>query len=341
MGCEGRVAMSRAGGVWRGLARALVAWLAWSVGLAAAHELQPGYLELKEGAPQVFAVTWKRPTLAGGRLPVVPVFPENCVELSPPKATRGEAFWATTTQIRCAGGLAGRALVLDGLEALGTDVLVRIEYARGGTETAVVRAARPQVDLAGANGTRDYLLLGLEHILTGFDHLVFVLGLLLIVSSTGMLVKTVTAFTAAHSITLALSTLGLANPPARPVEICIALSIFFLAPEIVRRWRGETSFTLRHPWLVAFAFGLLHGFGFAGALARLGLPRAEIPWALVSFNLGVEAGQLAFVALCLLLRMPLARLRARGIAPEQPLDRLPGYVVGSLGAYWLAQRIVA
>jgi hydrogenase/urease accessory protein HupE len=181
-------------------------------------------------------------------------------------------------------------------------------------------------------------LQGIQHILFGADHLLFVLGLLLIVKNRWMLVKTITAFTVAHSLTLAAATLGYANIPAPPLNAAIALSILFLGPEVVRSWRGETSFTLRHPWVVAFAFGLLHGFGFASGLTALGLPRGEIPLALLSFNVGVEIGQLSFVAVILLL------LRAFQILDMRwPLwlQRAPGYVVGSLGAFWTIQRVVA
>ena len=177
---------------------------------------------------------------------------------------------------------------------------------------------------------------GIRHILFGADHLLFVLGLLLIVQDRWMLVKTVTAFTAAHSITLAVATLGYASVPVAPLNAAIALSILFLGPEIVRSWRGETSFTIRHPWVVAFVFGLLHGFGFASALTGAGLPRQELPLALVSFNVGVELGQLGFVALVLALEQSFRVLEVRW---PRWVQALPGYTVGSLGAYWTVQRV--
>jgi hypothetical protein len=150
-----------------------------------------------------------------------------------------------------------------------------------------------------------------------------------------MLVKTITSFTLAHSITLAIATLGYAAAPLPPLNAAIALSILFLGPEIVRVWRGETSFTIRHPWVVAFAFGLLHGFGFASGLTTMGLPRAEIPLALLLFNVGVEAGQIAFVVLVLLLERSFRTLEIRW---PRFATALPGYVVGTLGAYWTIQR---
>jgi hydrogenase/urease accessory protein HupE len=182
-----------------------------------------------------------------------------------------------------------------------------------------------------------YVQLGLQHILLGVDHLLFVLGLLLIVSDRWMLVKTITSFTVAHSITLAIATLGHASAPLPPLNAAIALSILFLGPEIVRRWRGETSFTIRHPWVVAFAFGLLHGFGFASGLTSMGLPKAEIPLALLLFNVGVEAGQIAFVLIVILLERAFRVLEVRW---PRLVERLPGYAVGTLGAYWTIQRVL-
>src|SRR5271169_596698 len=181
-----------------------------------------------------------------------------------------------------------------------------------------------------------YLKLGVEHILFGADHMLFVLGLLLIVKDRWMLLKTITAFTVAHSITLGIATLGYASVPVVPLNAAIALSILFLGPEIVRVWRGQSSFTIRHPWVVAFAFGLLHGFGFASALTSAGLPRAELPLALLGFNVGVEIGQLAFVLLVLLLERAFRILEIRW---PRWVAALPGYAVGSLGAFWTLERI--
>jgi len=186
-----------------------------------------------------------------------------------------------------------------------------------------------------SQGTLGYLWLGFEHILLGIDHLLFVLGLLLIVQNRWMLLKTVTSFTLAHSITLAIATLGWASAPAAPLNAAIALSILFLGPEIVRVWRGETSFTIQHPWVVAFAFGLLHGFGFASGLSTIGLPQAEIPVALLLFNVGVELGQLVFVVVILALERSFRVLEVRW---PRWAEMFPGYAVGSLGAFWFIQR---
>jgi hydrogenase/urease accessory protein HupE len=197
------------------------------------------------------------------------------------------------------------------------------------TSTAIGRAGENQTPTLG------YLQLGFEHILLGIDHLLFVLGLLLIVRDRWMLVKTITSFTVAHSITLGVATLGLASAPVAPLNAAIALSILFLGPEIVRVWRGQTSLTIRHPWVVAFVFGLLHGFGFASGLATMGLPPSEIVWALLLFNVGVELGQVVFVLLVLGMERAFAVLAIRW---PRAVEMMPGYAVGSLGAFWTIQR---
>ena len=197
---------------------------------------------------------------------------------------------------------------------------------------------RVRAAVHGRVRVREELALGVEHILFGADHLLFVLGLLLLVDGRGMLLKTVTAFTVAHSITLAVATLGLAHAPAAPLNAAIALSILFLGPEIVRKWRGGTSLTLRHPWVVAFAFGLLHGFGFSAALSDTGLPRGDLPLALLSFNVGVEVGQVAFVGLVLALVRSFRQLE---LVWPPLVARLPGYAIGTLGAFWTIDRTVA
>jgi len=238
-------------------------------------------------------------------------------------------------------GLAGKRIEFPGLQLTITDVLVRIERQDGTRSTELVPPARPWMDVAAPRGTLAtisvFLEQGIEHILLGVDHLLFVLGLLALVRTPWMLVKTITAFTVAHSITLAIATFGYASVPAPPLNVAIALSILFLGPEIVRAWRGETSFTIRHPWVVAFAFGLLHGFGFASGLTALGLPQSEIPLALLAFNVGVEVGQLVFVAVILLLVRAFRVLQVRW---PRPVELLPAYAIGSLGAFWTIQRLV-
>ena len=236
-------------------------------------------------------------------------------------------------------GLAGKRIEFVGLQLTITDVLVRVEMLDGRSWTTIARPSQPWIEIAASQAwwamVGTYVGEGIRHIVYGVDHLLFVFGLLLIVTDRRMLLKTVTAFTVAHSITLAIATFGYVHAPALPVEAAIALSIFFLGPEIVRSWRGETSLTLRKPWLVAFAFGLLHGFGFAGALTSAGIPRSHLPIALFGFNVGVELGQLAFVSLVVLLEWSSRRLEIRWPAWA---GRLPGYAVGSLGAFWTIQR---
>lgn len=312
----------------------------FSAHVSIAHELRPAYLDLRETGEDTYALVWKKP--AGEmRLDIAPVIPEGCrvVQRNSDSAPITPVTVITRGTLICSGGLSGKTLRVSGLQYTGTDVLVRIQHRDGRTESHLLKPVSPSVTLGVQKTWFDrswsYLRLGVEHILLGIDHLLFVLGLLLIVPNGWMLAKTITAFTIAHSITLSLATLGYVSAPIAPLNATIALSILFLGPEIIRRWRGQTSFTIRHPWIVAFAFGLLHGLGFASGLSAMGLPTAEIPLALLLFNLGVEAGQMLFVALILLL---LAAFRALGIAWPRPVKLLPGYVVGSLGAFWTIQR---
>ncbi|MGD9392052.1 MAG: HupE/UreJ family protein, partial [Chromatiales bacterium] len=237
------------------------------------------------------------------------------------------------------GSINGDIIRFPGLEATITDVFVRVSRLDGSESSLVVRPTQPFAELRGERPwyvtSGEYLVLGINHILMGIDHLLFVLGLLIIVQGQRMLVKTITAFTVAHSMTLAAATLGYADVPGPPLNAAIALSILFLGPEIVRVWRGQTSFTIRHPWVVAFGFGLLHGFGFASGLSTVGMPKAEIPLALLMFNIGVEIGQLAFVFLILLVYRAMRVLEFRW---PHWVNFAPGYAIGSLGAYWTIQR---
>ncbi len=309
---------------------------------ARAHEARPAYLELKETAPGQFSVIWRTPVLAGMRLPVALKLPDGVRNVEEPGVQELTDSLVERRSINAGpGGLAGRRIEFPGLQLTITDVLVRIERLDGTHSTELVRPPRPWIEFVAPRGPLAaavvFLAQGIEHILLGVDHLLFVLGLLAIVRTPWMLVKTITAFTVAHSITLAIATLGYASVPAPPLNAAIALSILVLGPEILRAWRGESSFTIRHPWVVAFAFGLLHGFGFASGLAALGLPQREIPLALLMFNVGVEIGQLAFVALILSLVRAFKVLRVHW---PRPVELLPAYVVGSLGAFWTIQRLV-
>jgi hypothetical protein len=315
--------------------------LVLAVPAAWAHEVRPAYLELKEIAPGQFSVLWRTPVLSGMRLPVALKLPEEARNVREPVVLEltdslVERRWIDAGP----AGLAGKRIEITGLQLTITDALIRVEMLDGRTLQTIVRPSRPWFQIAASQSWWEvagaYGLEGIRHILFGADHLLFVLGLLLIVKGTWMLVKTVTAFTVAHSITLAVATLGIAEAPALPLNAAIALSILFLGPEIIRSWRGETSFTIRHPWVVAFAFGLLHGFGFASALAGAGLPRQDLPLALFSFNVGVELGQLGFVALILAMERS---FRVLEILWPRWVQALPGYTVGTLGAFWTLQRV--
>jgi len=308
---------------------------------AVAHESRPGYLELREIAPGVFRVLWKKPARGNMILKIDPVFPAGCTIVGiGSEIMRGGAYLARAT-LKCEDGITGKTIEIAGLESTITDVLVRVYYQNGLQETHLIQPNNTSAVIGGPSSLVQrmgaYTRLGIGHIALGVDHLLFVLGLLLIIASPMMLVKTITSFTVAHSITLGIATLGFARAPALPLNAAIALSILFLGPEIVRVWRGETSFTIRHPWVVAGAFGLLHGFGFASGLTAMGLPQNEIPLALLFFNVGVELGQLAFVLFVLALARSFHALEIRWPRWAQ---LLPGYAVGSLGAFWFIQRTV-
>jgi hypothetical protein len=320
----------------------LAAGLLLAVSIASAHEARPCYLELKETSPGQFAVLWRTPVLAGMRVPVTLALPADVKEIKTPDEqelidSHVERRWIDAGP----NGLAGKRIDFPGLQFTITDVLVRVELLDGRSWSTIVHSSKPYIEIAAPQGHLEvmgaYIVHGIRHISLGADHLLFLLGLLLIVKDRWMLIKTVSAFTVAHSITLALATLGYVNAPVVPLNAAIALSILFLGPEIVRVWRGQTSFTIRHPWVVAFAFGLLHGFGFASALTSAGLPHAELPLALLSFNIGVEIGQIGFVLLVLLLERAFRILEIRWPHWAQAL---PGYTVGSLGAFWTIQRVL-
>jgi HupE/UreJ protein len=316
----------------------LVALLA--VSSASAHEARPAYLEIKETAPGQFSVLWRTPVLSGMRLPVGLKIPDDVRSVKEPSVQEladslVERRWIDAGPT----GLGGKRIEFVGLQLTITDVLVHVEMLDGRQWITIARPSQPWVEIAASQGLGAvlgaYVVHGIQHISFGVDHLLFVLGLLLIVKDRWVLLKTVTAFTVAHSITLAIATFGYANAPVAPLNAAIALSILFLGPEIVRSWRGETSLTIEKPWIVAFLFGLLHGFGFAGALTSAGLPWKDLPIALLGFNVGVEIGQIAFVLLVVLLERSFRQLEIRW---PRWVEALPGYVVGSLGAFWTIQR---
>lgn len=305
-----------------------------------AHESQPGSLEIRQQAAEHYEITWRAPIYYGKPHPARLQLPEQWQTIGQPvERHRTDAIVFQRIITTDGGSLEGAIIEFPGLEATITDVFIRLTRLDGTVMSTVARPTKPWAELRGERAwhqtAREYFLLGFHHILLGVDHLLFVLGLLLIVQGRLLLIKTITAFTVAHSITLGLATLGYAAPPIPPLNAVIALSILFLGPEIIKAGRGGTSLTIRFPWLVAFVFGLLHGFGFASGLSVSGMPRAEIPWALLWFNVGVEIGQLLFVVIALALSHSFKTLQIRWPGWVQPL---PGYTVGCLGAYWTIQR---
>ncbi len=310
-----------------------------AAGVVRAHEARPGFLELRETGPESYSLLWKKPVGGEVEIQIAPVVPEGCRLATPDQQQLSPGAQIVRGTLTCAGGIAGKTIAIAGLESTITDVLVRVHHADGRLESHLLRPAAPRVALGAATSAAQralaYLRLGIQHIVLGVDHLLFVLGLLLIVSARWTLIQTITSFTLAHSVTLAIATLGYASAPAPPLNAAIAASNLFLGPEIIRTERGETSFTIRHPWVVAFAFGLLHGFGFASGLTAMGLPRSEIPLALLLFNVGVELGQLAFVVLVILLARS---FRVLEVHWPRLVERLPGFAVGTLGAYWTIER---
>lgn len=309
--------------------------------LGSAHEVRPGFLQLTTPDDHHYEVLWKSPRRGDAVLSIHPVFPGLCTDRVPVIRQQVPGAMLERHRLDCGDqGLTGKTITIEGLAATMTDVLVRVVDGKGQTQSLVLKPENPSFTVAGtqhwAQVATDYIRLGVEHILLGVDHLLFVLGLLLIVRGTARLVKTITAFTIAHSLTLALATLGLAQVPQAPVEAVIALSILFLAGELAKRRGGEPGLTERYPWMVAFTFGLLHGFGFAGALSEVGLPQSDIPLALLTFNVGVETGQLMFVSVVLALGW-LAR-RLPGSVPQWA-PRAAAYGIGTVSAFWVIQRV--
>lgn len=312
---------------------------------ALAHRLSPAFFGLTETAPNAFDVQWKV-SISGGLAAVLePQVPTGC---SLTEAVRTYVVDDVRLQhgaLSCPDGLAGKTFTVNGLAETQTDVLLRVDYLDGTASNQRLTPDTPAVTIperpSALEVVRTYLVLGVEHILLGIDHLLFVLALLLIVDGVGRLVATVTAFTVAHSITLGAATLGFVSVPSAPVEAVIALSILFLASELARQRataggsERAASLTREFPWVVAFAFGLLHGFGFAGALSEVGVPQHAVPLALLFFNVGVELGQLIFIAAVLAVGW-LVRLSAVRVPAFWP--RAVAYGVGSVAAFWVIER---
>jgi hydrogenase/urease accessory protein HupE len=308
---------------------------------------RPAYLQLTEVDATTYDVLWKVPALdETTTMRVVPELPPGTQSLTEVRRLfvdgRSEQRW----RIRVPGGLVGKPIPFANLSEARIDVLVRLVRLDGTVQLQRILPVDPRFVAKASPGAlevvRTYTVLGVEHILTGFDHLLFVLALVLLVDGRRRLLLTITAFTVAHSLTLAGATLGLVHVPGPPVEASIALSIVFVAAEIVHVHRGQPSVTKRYPWVVAFTFGLLHGFGFAGALAQIGLPPTSIPIALLFFNVGVELGQLLFVAVVLAGLALAARLARRFAGFQQGwLSEVPAYAIGGIASYWVVERLAS
>lgn len=312
-----------------------------------ADEFRPAYLQLTQIDETIYDVLWKIPAIdENTTLRVKPVFPAGTETVGPVSSSFANNASVQRWRVRVADGLADRAITFTGLAVTRTDVLVRLIRADGTTQLGRVLPVEARIELTASPGSfevvRTYTVLGIEHILTGFDHLLFVLGLLILVNGKARLIATVTAFTLAHSVTLALATLGVLHVPGSPVEAAIALSIVFVAVEIVRARQGRPGISQRYPWIVAFVFGLLHGLGFAGALAEVGLPPLAVPTALLFFNVGVEIGQLLFIASVFGL-IALIRWMVQSVRVAQPLWlwRVPPYLIGGIASYWVCERIAS
>jgi hydrogenase/urease accessory protein HupE len=328
--------------IWCGMI--LVSLLAVA-SVVSGHEVRPAYLQLHQTGAETYDVFWKVPGRGDNmRLSLYVEMPKNCSDASQRRGTFGDNTFIEEWSVKCAGGLTGGTIQIAGLNATMTDVLVRLERLDGTTQvTRLTRSAASFTVEAAPRATQvatTYLRLGVEHILTGWDHLLYILAMLLLVRGWRRVVLTMSAFTLTHSLTLTAAALGWVHVPQRPVEACIALSILFVASEIVRARKGQSGLTERWPWAISFTFGLLHGFGFAGALSEVGLPQKAIPVALLFFNAGVEVGQLIFIASMFAIAM-MWRNAARKITLAPPVWawRIPPYAIGGVAAFWFIQRI--
>lgn len=298
-----------------------------------AHEVRPAYLQISEiTLASHYQVLWKQPVLDNNRLPIDPIFPEGCVlkDRQPPEVTAGALIhhWETDCDLSAAN------IHIKGLSLTLTDVMVRFDRANGDAQNFILRPENPTVDLASEETqTFSYLLIGTEHLLFGIDHVLFVIGLFLFIRRPLMLLKTITAFTVAHSLTLAISVLEIVQLDQGPIEAIIALSIVFLARELAQDEQHRSQLTQSSPWIMAFIFGLLHGLGFAGALRDIGLPEDTLWLALLLFNIGIELGQLLIVAVMAVSFWLLTRW-----VDSRSFIRIAAYGMGSVAVYWTIDR---
>ncbi len=322
--------------------RAVVALVALTAmrGNVAAHPLAPVLLELRELGDGRVAVAWKTPLLHPRGTALAPALPAACRTLDPPTTAEEGDGLVTRWTAHC-GALIGAAVGIEGLSGPLAG-LVRVVLADGRVVQAVLSAGRPPLTVPERPRPWDvfgsYLRLGVEHILTGPDHLLFVFGLVLLAGTARRVLGTVSAFTVGHSVTLSLAVLGLTVVPVRAIEVAIAASVLALAIELAREDHGRSTLMRRHPWVMAFAFGLLHGLGFAGALRAAGLPAGDVPMALFAFNAGIEVGQVTFVVVVLTVGRLLARV---GTTLPDWARRAPVYVMGTLAAFWCFERAAA
>ena len=317
---------------------------AWS------HEVRPAYLEIRQTSTETYDILWKVPGQGDNmRFGLYLELPARCTNLTNPRGVMINNSFTERWSITCEGGLDGDTIRIAGLSGTLTDALVRLERSDGSMQIERLTPSAPKFVVAAQANTMDvvrsYTLLGIEHILTGIDHLLFVLALLIITHGGWKLVKTVTAFTVSHTLSLTLATLGYVHIPSKPVEAVIALSIVFVAAEILRGSQGQQGITARSPWIVALLFGLIHGLGFAGGLSEAGLPEGHIPTALLFFSIGVETGHFLFIGFVLLLMTIISRvINSWTHEAEQRLSfakLIPPYVIGSLAMFWVIERIIA
>ncbi|WP_367648715.1 HupE/UreJ family protein [Ruegeria arenilitoris] len=316
----------------------------WTPQTVHSHALDPGYLDLQQLAEGTWQVLWRVPDVNGRPMEIGVVLPNQCAPARGPQPASDSVAWVSRWVAECETEIAGQTVAIEGLEKQRNDVLLRIQPLE--SEPVTLRFTPEMTVLTVPERPSiwsvftSYFQLGFEHILEGWDHLLFVFALFILVRDPWRLVGAITAFTIAHSITLALATLGVLKVPAAPVEAVIALSIVFLALEILRHKEGQIRLSEQYPWIVCFCFGLLHGLGFAGALSEIGLPSQDIPAALFAFNVGVEAGQLAFIA-AVSSALAVWRLIAPSGFPRIYANATPviGYAIGCVSVFWLVERV--
>jgi len=305
-----------------------------SVASAFAHEVRPAYLKITEIESEVFSASWRQPVTDGKRLRISPVFPPSC-ETGEAKEQLEAGAISQSFDVKC--GLRSGEIRLDGLERTLTDIFVDITYLDGSSVTRLVKPARPFITLDGPqqSAASQYLPIGITHILTGWDHLLFILGLTLLIGRRHIW-GVATAFTVAHSLTLGLAAFSLLTVPAAPVEILIAASIVVLALELVRKYKDlPGGLSRERPYLVGFIIGLLHGCGFAGAISDIGLPEKTELWALFLFNIGVEIGQFGMIAVILIILMALLQVKS---LDEKLIGRFAAYIIGPIAIFWMIER---